>query len=150
MSQPAWRARYHQGALPLLATRLDYLELAYLHLATVLPAFLIGSVLMGARKGTTAHRAWGRAYLLLMLVTALVSLAMPARVGPQFLGHFGFIHLLSLLALVSVPLAWRAARKRQVPRHRRFMIGLYCGGLLVAGAFALAPGRLLHQWIFGG
>ena len=30
---------------------------------------------------------------------------MPAEVGPQVLGHFGFIHLFSILVLVCVPLA---------------------------------------------
>jgi uncharacterized membrane protein len=29
------------------------------------------------------------------------------------------------------------------------MVGLYVGALLVAGAFTLSPGRLIHTWLFG-
>lgn len=126
-----------------------YLQLAYLHLATVLPAFILGTWLMAARKGTPWHRRLGRAYLLLMLVTALVSLGMPARVGPRLIGHFGVIHLLSVLTLVTVPAAWLAARAHRVAAHRLAMVSLYLGGLIVAGGFALSPGRLLHTWLFG-
>lgn len=128
---------------------MSYESLAYLHLASILPAFLIGTCLLLRRKGSPFHRALGRAYLLLMLATALTTLFMPARVGPSLLGHFGFIHLFSLLTLYAVPTAWRAAQQGDIATHRGNMIGLYVGGILIAGAFALMPGRLLHGWLFG-
>lgn len=120
-----------------------------LHLGTILPALLIGTVLLLRRKGTGPHRALGKVYLLLMLFTSLVTLGIPAQVGPQWLGHFGFLHLLSLLTLATVPMAWFAARRHQWRPHAAAMISLYIGGLLVAGGFALMPGRLLHGWLFG-
>ena len=83
-----------------------------------------------------------------MLTTALLSLLIPAAVGSQLLGHFGAIHLLSLLVLYSVPGAYIAAKKRNVPAHKSHMIGVYVGGVLVAGLFTLAPGRYLHQLLF--
>lgn len=128
---------------------MTYDSLAYLHLASILPAFLIGTLLLLRRKGTTRHRFLGRAYLVLMLATGITTLFMPARVGPSVLGHFGFIHLFSLLTLYAVPTAWRAARQGDIATHRGNMIGLYVGGILIAGAFALMPGRLLHGWLFG-
>lgn len=128
---------------------MSYLQLAYVHLAIVLPAFVIGTYLLLRAKGTAHHRTLGRVYLVLMAITGGITLAMPAQVGPQFLGHFGYIHLLSVLTLVTVPLAYHAARTHQVALHRRNMLGLYFGGLLLAGAFAFAPGRLLHSWLFG-
>lgn len=127
---------------------MTYLQLAYLHLATVLPAFLIGTYLLLNRKGTSLHRSLGKAYMLLMLLTAVISLFMGARVGPSIFGHFGFIHLFSLLVLILVPSAYRAARQGNIRRHKGNMMGLYTGGLLIAGAFAFAPGRLLHEWLF--
>lgn len=129
---------------------MSYLGLAYAHLVTVLPAFTLGTFLLVRRKGTPLHKALGRCYLLLMLATGLITLAMPAHVGPQVLGHFGFIHLFSLVTLYSVPAAWLAARRGDIRTHRGNMIGLYVGGLLIAGSFALMPGRLLHTWLFGG
>ena len=120
-----------------------------LHLATILPAFVIGTYLMARRKGNRVHRNLGRAYLLLMLATAMISLSMPAQVGPRLLGHFGFIHGFSLLTLYLVPTALLAARRGAISLHRKKMIGLYIGGLLVAGAFAFMPGRMLNSWITG-
>jgi uncharacterized membrane protein len=125
-----------------------YTQLAYLHLATVIPAFGIGALQFLKRKGTPSHKRLGRIYMMLMLATALITLAMPAQVGPQFLHHFGFIHAFSLLALFSVPIAYFAARRGYLNAHRAAMIGLYVGGILIAGAFAFAPGRMLHGWLF--
>lgn len=73
---------------------------------------------------------------------------MPAQVGVRFLGHFGFIHLLSLLVIYSVPVAWLAVRRGDVRKHQLMMITLYIGGILVAGGLTLLPGRLLHEWFF--
>jgi uncharacterized membrane protein len=128
---------------------MDYLELAYIHLATVVPAFFIGTYLLVRRKGTHRHRMLGRIYLSLMATTAVITLFMSAQLGPKFFGHFGYIHLLSLLVLVTVPTAYVAARTHNVSLHRRNMLGLYFGGLILAGGFAFAPGRLLHGWLFG-
>ena len=74
---------------------------------------------------------------------------MPAEVGPQVLGHFGFIHLFSVLVLVSVPLAVYNIRRGNVAGHRNNMVGVYIGGILIAGTFAFMPGRMLHGWLFG-
>ncbi|WP_455200984.1 DUF2306 domain-containing protein [Kaarinaea lacus] len=127
---------------------MTYTELAYMHLATILPAFLIGTYLLLNRKGTSQHRLLGKLYMLLMLVTAVTTLFMPAEVGPQFLNHFGFIHIFSLLVLYNVPSAYVAAKSSNLRVHRGNMIGLYVGGILIAGSFALMPGRMLHDWLF--
>ena len=120
-----------------------------LHLATVAPAAMLGTYLIFWAKGTANHRLLGKIYMTLMLVTALASLFIPATVGPQFFGHFGWIHLLSLLVLVSVPRAYYAARNHNVISHKFAMAGVYFGGILVAGVFTLAPGRYLNQLFFG-
>lgn len=127
---------------------MTYTQLAYLHLATVLPAFVIGGFQFRSRKGTPYHKLLGRVYMLLMLATGLITLVMPAQVGPRVLNHFGFIHIFSILALLNVPLAYIAARRGYIKAHRMAMISLYVGGVLIAGAFAFSPGRMLHAWLF--
>jgi len=87
--------------------------------------------------------------MVLILATGLITLAMPAEVGPRFLNHFGFIHAFSALALYSVPAAYIAIRRENIKAHRANMVGLYAGGILIAGAFAFSPGRMLHGWLFG-
>ena len=129
---------------------MTYPQLAYLHLATVVPAFFIGTFLLLNRKGDRRHKSLGKAYMILMLITAGATMVMPAKVGPALFNHFGFIHLFSFLILYSVPVALVSIRKGNVRRHRANMIGLYVGGILIAGAFALSPGRLLYDWLFGG
>lgn len=128
---------------------MGYETLAYAHLATVLPAWVLGSWLLLRRKGSPMHKTLGKVWMLLMLFTALSTLWMPARVGPVWLGHFGFLHLLSLLVFFNIGMAWWAIRHGNVRRHQRYLTGLYIGGLLIAGAFAFMPGRLLHSWLFG-
>jgi uncharacterized membrane protein len=127
---------------------MTYHQLAYLHLATIVPAFLIGTYLLARRKGTPLHKILGKIYMVLMLSTAVITLFMSDGSGPRLLGHFGFIHLFSLLVLYSVPAAYINIRKGNVLAHRGNMIGVYVGGILIAGAFTFLPGRLLHDWVF--
>jgi uncharacterized membrane protein len=41
------------------------------------------------------------------------------------------------------------ARRGNIHAHRRSMIGLYLGALLVTGAFTLLPGRIMGRVVFG-
>lgn len=123
--------------------------IAYFHLGTILPAFMLGTYLLIRSKGTDLHRLLGKIYMALMLFTGLITLFMPAAVGSRLLNHFGFIHLLSVLTLVTVPTAYFAAKNRNVARHKGSMIGLYVGGILIAGFFAFMPGRRLNAFLFG-
>ncbi|MAR90475.1 MAG: hypothetical protein CML06_06300 [Pseudomonadales bacterium] len=127
-----------------------YETLAVLHLGTVVPAFFIGTFLLFRRKGDRAHRALGQVYMLLMLITATLTLFMPARVGPTLLSHFGYIHLFSLSVFILVPSAYLAVRSGNRRLHAGNMLGLYLGGLVVAGAFAMTPGRMLYRLLIMG
>ena len=128
---------------------MTYMQLTYLHLGSLVPAFVIGTYLLLNRKGTPIHRFLGKIYMGLMLFAAFITLFMEAVVGPKFLNHFGFLHLLSLFVLYTVPTSYRAIRVGNIKLHKRKMVGLYVGALLVAGAFTLSPGRLIHSWLFG-
>lgn len=130
-------------------TIMTYLQLAYLHLASIVPAMLLGTSLIVLRKGTPQHRLAGRAYMVLMLATAVTTLWMPAQVGPQLIGHFGFVHVLSFVTVAAVIGAWRAIQRRDVTTHRKIMIRLYIGAFVIAGGFTLMPGRMIHDWLFG-
>ena len=124
---------------------MTYNQIAYFHLATVLPAFVIGTILILKRKGSPLHKMLGRIFLLSMLVTAGITLFMSAKVGPTLMGHFGFIHLISLFIFYSVPSAYLAAKRGLITKHKTHMISLYGGGILISGAFAFMPGRMLHD-----
>jgi uncharacterized membrane protein len=87
--------------------------------------------------------------MILMLFTATVTLFMPAAVGGRILNHFGWIHLFSFLTYWRVPTAYLTINKGKKKAHKRRMILLYFGALIIAGAFTLTPGRYLHEVFFG-
>lgn len=120
----------------------------YIHLATVVPCFFLGAVLFIIKKGTSIHKKMGRVYMILMLITAIVTLFMPAEVGPRFLNHFGWIHSFSFLTIYTVPTAYLAIKKGNVRAHKIKMILLYVGAILIAGGFTFVPGRYLHTLFF--
>jgi uncharacterized membrane protein len=122
--------------------------LSYIHLSTIIPALIVGTYLIIQRKGTSIHMLLGKVYMLLMLFSATLTLFMSAQVGPTMLNHFGYIHLLSVFTIYCVPTAYIASRRGNIKRHRYYMIGLYFGGILVAGGFAMFPGRMLGDLLF--
>ena len=127
---------------------MDYTNLMYFHLATVVPCFIIGTMLLLIRKGTKIHVNFGRIYMVLMLITASITLLMPAQVGPRIFNHFGWIHSFSFLTIYSVPTAYWAIKRGDVKTHKRKMIILYFGAIIIAGGFTFVPGRYLHELFF--
>ncbi|MFT4754079.1 MAG: putative membrane protein [Salibacteraceae bacterium] len=127
---------------------MNYIDLMYLHLATIIPAFLLGTFLLIVKKGTKTHKYSGRVYMILMLITAVITLFMPAEVGPRFLNHFGWIHSFSFLTIYTVPTAYLAIKKGDVKSHKRKMILLYFGAIIIAGGFTFFPGRYLYHVFF--
>lgn len=128
---------------------MEYKILLLLHLFTILPCFVIGTMVLIVKKGTTFHVYCGRVFMILMLFTAVVTLFMPAQVGPVLFNHFGLLHSFSFLTLYSVPTAYIAIKAGNVKVHKRKMILLYFGAILIAGGFTFYPGRYLHQLFFG-
>jgi len=127
----------------------SYYILMMMHMWTVLVAFVLGTIVLLMKKGTRTHKKTGRVYMVLMFFSASVSLFLEARVGPQFLDHFGWIHLLSFVTLYTVPTSINHARKQRIKSHQRGMLILYFAGIIVAGIFTFAPGRYLHELFFG-
>jgi uncharacterized membrane protein len=117
-----------------------------IHLLTVLPAFAIGTWLVAfSIKGSRHHRIVGAVYLILMTITAVVT----CFIRSAGEGYLTPIHLFIPLTLFGVVSAIRCVRQGNIAGHRRAMLGLYFGGLILAGAFAFMPGRLLHRVFFG-
>lgn len=123
------------------------------HVATVVPAFVLGTwLLFGSTKGSSWHRTAGKAYLVLMAVTAAAATFirsfadLSVTVGPLKLG---LIHLFVLLTFHGVYGALATIRKGDIDGHRGAMRGLYFGGLIIAGGLAFAPGRIMYRMFFG-
>jgi uncharacterized membrane protein len=115
-----------------------------LHLATILPAFVIGCVLMMGLKGNMLHRVLGWAWVVMMTTSAGVSFFIHG-INPN---GFSVIHALSAWVAVAAPFGLYLGRAHKVVAHRRMMTGLFLFGLGVAGAFTFLPGRLMFQMFF--
>ena len=130
-----------------LAPRLNAAPAIPLHAFSAMAAFALGIVQFAAPKGTLPHRTLGWVWVLLMASVAASSFWIHQI---RLLGPWSPIHLLSIFTLVMLPLGiWRAHTHR-VADHRRIMILLFTGALVVAGLFTLLPGRIMHSVVFGG
>lgn len=108
-----------------------------IHLGAALAALVLGIAVFLRRKGTFGHRILGRAWVGLMLVTAI------STYWIQIGGGFSWIHGLSLTTLVALAYAVRFAINGNIRRHESIMKGVFFGALIFAGAFTLLPQRLL-------
>jgi uncharacterized membrane protein len=114
------------------------------HLSTVLLALPLGVSQIVLPKGTFRHRTVGWIWVVLMTVTALVSFAIHG-INPNGLS---WIHIFSVLTLISTPQIVFYARTHRVEAHRGTVLGLMLGGLVIAGLLTFIPGRALGQLVF--
>jgi uncharacterized membrane protein len=116
------------------------------HAVAAMAAFVIGLVQFVGPKGTLPHRTLGFLWMALMLTVAITSFWIHEI---RLLGPWSPIHLLSIWVLLMVPLAIYYARKGRVRGHAMTVIGMFAGGLVVAGLFTFVPGRIMHAVAFG-
>jgi uncharacterized membrane protein len=129
-----------------LAPLLDAAPAIPLHAIAAMTAFVLGVVQFAAPKGTLPHRTIGAIWVALMAAVAISSFWIHQL---RLVGPWSPIHLLSIFTLVMLPLAVWKAHTHQVASHRRIMIYLFTGALVVAGLFTLVPGRIMHAVLFG-
>src|SRR5215813_12131141 len=122
-----------------LAPLIDAPTVIQIHAFAVIVAFAVGLVQLTAPKGTIPHRLIGWSWAMLMLTVAISSLFIHTI---RLWGPRSPIHLLSILVLVTLPLAVRHARRHDVRRHRNAMTALFVGALVIAGFFTFLPGRI--------
>ncbi|WP_197422665.1 MULTISPECIES: DUF2306 domain-containing protein [unclassified Phenylobacterium] len=115
------------------------------HLVAAVAALLLGGVLMTARKGRTFHRVAGWVWVVLVLLTAGATLFITSLNH----GRWSLLHLFTGWVLIVLPLAVMWAKRREVQRHRRTMMGLFYGGFAINLFIAFIPGRTLWTMFLG-
>lgn len=116
------------------------------HAFAAMAAFALGLVQLAAPKGTLPHRTVGWIWVALMTVVSVTAFFIHEL---QLWGIWSPIHLLAIFTLVMLPLAVLHARRHNVTSHRRVMIGIFTGALVVAGLFTFFPGRIMYRVLFG-
>ncbi len=117
-----------------------------IHAFAAMAAFALGVVQLTAPKGTLRHRTLGWLWVALMLIVSTTAFFIHQI---RLWGPWSPIHLLAIFTLVMLPIAVFAARRHAVERHRRAMIGIFVGALVIAGLFTFVPGRIMHAVAFG-
>jgi uncharacterized membrane protein len=117
-----------------------------LHAFAAMAAFVLGIVQFAAPKGTLPHRSIGWIWVLLMASVAVSSFWIHQI---RLFGPWSPIHLLSIFTLTMLPFGVWMAHRHRVVDHRRIMISIFTGALVIAGLFTLLPGRVMHAVVFG-
>jgi uncharacterized membrane protein len=122
------------------------------HVAVAMGAFVTGLLNLSRRKGDPLHRSAGVLFALFMAATAgsaLLITGVMEMAGPEWKGWYSPIHLLVIVTFYSLFVSFRALYRGDHKAHGKEMRGLFTGALLLAGALAFLPGRLLWRVFFG-
>lgn len=115
-----------------------------IHVATVLPAIPLGGYLLLGPKGTKWHKTLGKIWVGLMVTTALSAIF--TRSG----GSFSFIHIFVPMTLWASYKLIATARRGDMKGHKKEILGLYLGALMIPGIFSMVLlGRLMNVWLLG-
>lgn len=117
-----------------------------IHAAAALAAFVLGLVQFVLPKGTARHRATGWLWVTLMAIVSVTAFFIHEL---RMWGPWSPIHLLAIFTLVMLPLAVLHARNHRVANHKRAMVSIFVGALIIAGLFTFMPGRIMHAVFFG-
>lgn len=130
---------------------MELTPLIAVHMTAAITATVIGPVALWARMGRTQrprlHRAFGYAWVTLMIVTAISAIFIRDFTLPNIAGYTP-IHLLVPFTLFGLLGAIVYMLRGDITRHRKTMQQVYIGACLVAGAFTLLPGRYLGRLLW--
>ena len=129
-----------------LAPLLNASPVIQLHAFAAMGAFVLGLVQFASPKGTIPHRTVGGVWVALMPIVSVSAFFIHQI---RMWGPWSPIHLLAIFTLIMLPLAVWQAHRHHVTRHRRTMIGIFIGALVIAGLFTFVPGRIMHAVVFG-
>ena len=122
-----------------------------IHLAAAIGAVVTGPVALWARKGRAQrprlHRAFGYAWVTLMIVTAVSAIFIRDFQLPNVAGYTP-IHLFVPVVFIGLFGAFWFLARGNVAGHRKAMQILYVSACLVAGGLALLPQRYLGQLVW--
>ena len=124
------------------------------HAFGAMAGFLLGIVQFTAPKGTLPHKTIGFVWILILSVVGVSSIFIRPSIYPglPITQWFSFIHIFTILTFWGViEGSYRLIRGGpKLKKHSGPFLGLFIGGLVIAGAFAFLPGRIMNEVVFGG
>jgi|GEM_PF-83585 uncharacterized membrane protein len=123
-----------------------------IHMTAAIGALATGPVALWARQGAIQrprlHRAFGYAWVTLMVIAAVSALFIHESDLPNLAG-FTPIHLLIPATLYGLFASFRHLARGNIARHRLLMQRLYWGACVATFFFTLLPNRYLGGLLWG-
>ncbi len=116
-----------------------------IHWVAAMVALVLGSMMLIRAKGTASHKFIGRAFIGIMLITAFSSFF----IREINRGSMSWIHIFIPITCFASWEAIHFIRKGNIRRHKRAVIGMFFGALLIPGLFTFLPGRRMWILFFG-
>ncbi len=113
------------------------------HVVAAFTGVLLGAHQLWRRpRGDTRHRVLGRAWVVVMLWTAITSFWIRHIAD----GAFSWLHVLSVVTLVTVTLGVVQVRRGNIAAHRGNMVGSWLGAVGAMVAAVAVPGRMIPTY----
>ncbi len=125
------------------------------HAFGAMAGFFLAVIQLLGPKGTLPHKTLGALWVVLMSAVAVSSIFIRPAIWPglPIWKWFSPIHLFTVLTIIGV-IQGSVFLIRGGPvtkRHAAPFMGIFVGGLVIAGALAfILPGRIMNQVVFGG
>ena len=112
------------------------------HIFLALIALVIGAMNLLSKKGTNKHKLIGWFWIIFMGYVSISSF----WIKELNEGQYSWIHLLSIITILSLIISIIDIKLRYIKIHSIFMINTYAG-LFIAGIFTLLPGRFIANYL---
>lgn len=119
-----------------------------LHIFFAVPALLVGPLALFRKRRDVVHKIAGYVWMISVLGLSITGLFIKSHVA--VIGHFGPIHILSVLGIWGVLEGLYHIRIGNIAKHRATLQSVWFGAMGLAGLFTLLPGRVINRMIFGG
>lgn len=139
---------------PSLQPLLEASWIIQVHAFTAMAAFFLGLFQIVAPKGTLPHKTLGAIWVALMTTITVSSIfVIPSQRGFDLpiWQWFSPIHIFTIITAYGIfgGLYHLSRGGEKLKRHKGPFIGIFIGGILIAGGFAFMPGRIMHAAVFG-
>ena len=114
----------------------------WVHFIAAVLAIILGLINLVSEKGTFQHRIIGWFWLIIMIFVTIPSF----WIREINEGDFSWIHLLTIWTIISMGISIISIKKGNVRTHAAFMVGTMVGAV-IAGGFAVMPGRFISEMI---
>lgn len=124
------------------------------HVFAAMAAFALGVIQLTAPKGTLPHRTLGVLWILLIAAVTVSSIFIRPSLAPGLpvWRWFSWIHIFTVITAAGIVggLYYLLKGGMTLKGHAGPFRGMFIGGLIIAGALAFLPGRIMHEVAFRG